>query len=419
MRLDPLSIALYMQRTMGYVIRALAQKKRFWKVQHVTYVDGKQRIRDVPDTDYARLGFRSSMTISEAQSRRDQLNAQGHVLRWEDARQEINKKLQREEKVLDAYLDRDDVREFEEKVLFASESMGAIKRNKVDSHWRKARRMLTQIKLEPQDWEFHSKRFYDVFRKEEQSPSYSQKVIAILNLWGKFHCRKYGKFFEPLKFPRGHEKEKISDAYYDKYQQGRVSDPITPSQLEAQRSAMLPEWYNWFYLSVWFGLRPIEVDSLKKPSGPKTWHAGVKGGIPFLAIYQSKLTGVPRDKRTKVIPCIVPEQVRGLKIIETGDFKRPSHSRHIKKWFTEYTTLLGGRKGFEALMESLGQVLEDYTNWMGHQSIDRTWKNYKNKQKINFKQVTRTTQLSTEHDYSTLDLAAAAPRSRKRPTQQQ
>lgn len=403
---------------MGYVIRKLAQKKRTWKLQHVTYSGDRQSIRDIQETEYARLGFKASMTITEAQGRRDQLNAQGHLLRWEDARQQVNKRLEREEKTLDAYLDRRDVREFEETVLFASEGMSAIKRNKVDSHWRKARRMLSAIQLEPQDWDFHAKRFYDSFKTAKVSPSYSQKVIAILNLWGKYHCRKYGKFFEPLKFPRGHEKEKISDAYYDKHQQGRVSDPITPSDLEGQRSAMLPEWYNWFYLSVWFGLRPTEVDSLKKPSGPKTWHAGVKGGTAFLALYQSKLTGVPRDKRTKVIPCIVPEQVRGLKIIEMGDFRRPSHSRHIKKWFTEHTTLYGGRKGFESLMLSLGQSLEDISNWLGHQSIERTWRNYKNKQTINFKPVTRTTPLSNEHDYSTLDLESQASQKRKRPTRQ-
>lgn len=403
---------------MGYVVRVLAQKKRAWKIQHATFANAGRKIRDIQESEYARLGFRVDMTLEEARARRDQLNAQDHLHRWEDARQEINKRLQREERVLDAYLDHNDVKEFEEGVLFASESMGSIKRNKTDSHWRRARRFLTQLKIEPDSWDFHSKRFYEAFRKVNLSPSYTQKIIAILNLWGKFHCRKYGKYFEPLKFPRGHEKEKIADAYYDTREHGRVSDAITPGDVERNRSSMLEPWYNWFYLSVWFGLRPIEVDTLTKPSGPRTWHAGVKGGVPFLAVYQSKLTAVPRDKRTKVIPCIVPEQVRGLKIIEKGNFRRPSHARHIKKWFNENTTLYGGRKGFEQLMMSLGQQLEDISNWMGHQSIDRTWRSYKNKQAINFKPVTRSAQLSAEHDYSTLDLDEPAPRARKRPAQQ-
>jgi hypothetical protein len=388
---------------MGYVIRKLAQKKRTWKVQHVTYVDGKQRIRDIQDTEYARLGFRVDMTLEDAQSRRDQLNAQGHVLRWEDARQEINRRLQREERTLDAYLDRKDVSEFEQTVLFASAGMDAVRRNKIDSHWRRARRVLTELKLEPQDWNYHSKRFYAAFQRDSLSPSYTQKVISILNLWGKFHCRKYGKYFEPLKFPRGHDKEKIADAYYDENEHGRVSDPISPGELERHKLSMRTAWFNWFYLSVWFGLRPIEVDLLKKPTGPRTWHAGVKGGVPFLGVYQTKLTSVPRDKRTKIIPCIVPEQVRALKIIEEGNFRRPSHTRHIKKWFSENTTLYGGRKGFQQLMLSLGQQIEDISNWMGHQSIDRTWRSYKNKQAINFKPVTRAAQPSTQHDYSTLD----------------
>lgn len=400
--LDPLSDALYMQRIMGYVVRKLTSKKRVWKLQFVTYAGDKQQIRDIPETEFARLGFKLGMPIKDAQARRDQLNAQGHLNRVEEKRGEISKRLAHEERTLDAYLDRNDVREFEETVLFASQGMGQAKQNKTDSHWRKGRRILIQLKIEPQDWAYHSKRFYDSFGRSKLSPSYSQKVIAILNLWGKFHCRKYGKYFEPLKFPRGYDKERIADAYYDKNEQGRVSDPILPAQLEKHRNSMTPEWFNWFYLSIWFGLRPIEVDALIKPSGPRTWHAGVKDGTPFLSIYQSKLTAVPRDKRTKIIPCIVPEQVRGLKLIDAGEFKRPSHTRHIKGWFSEHTTLYGGRKGFESLMLSLGQSIEDISNWMGHQSIERTWRSYKNKQTINFKPVTRPKVLSKKHDYTTL-----------------
>lgn len=375
---------------MGYVIKKLTTKRRSWKVQFVTFKDDSQQARDLPDTEYLRLGFHDGMTIDQAKARRDQLNSQLHIAATEEKRISISKRLDKEERVLDAYLDRKDVAEFEQTILFARlESDNPKNRSKVDSHWRMARRIVCELKLEPQDWEFHRKRFYDAFAKRKMSPSYVQKIIAILNLWGRYHSRKYRKFFELLPFPRGHEKERIADRYYDENEHGNVSEPITPDMLAKAEGRMMPEWYNWFYLSVWFGLRPFEVDQLAKPSGPRTWTIGVKAGVPFLAVYQTKLSAVPRDKRTKFIPCIVKEQTEGLRIIREEKFQRPSHNRHIHPYFGEHVTLYGGRKGFSQLMRSLGQSIEDYTVWLGHQTMERTFKDYKDKQAINFTPVKR------------------------------
>lgn len=43
-----------------------------------------------------------------------------------------------------------------------------------------------------------------------------------------------------------------------------------------------------------------------------------------------------------------------------------------------------GRKGFTDLMLSFDQTLENIAAWMGHASIERTWKHYKNKDIVNF-----------------------------------
>lgn len=390
---------------MGYAVRKLNTKKRSWKVQFIDYEGGGQSIRDLPESEFIRLGFVASMTFDEACKRKDQLNAQGHVQRNEVKRGAIAKRIDREEQVLDAYLDKGDVKEFEDSILFVSlEANEFTKRNKLDSHWRRARRILVELKLEPQDWDYQKKRFYEIFTRSKISPDYAKKIIGILNLWGRFHCRKYGKYFEPLGSPTGRDKERIADAYYDKAGQGRVSDPITPQILEHKKSVLKPEWYAWFYLSIWFGLRPFEVDALLKPTGSRTWHVGVENGTPYLAVYQTKLVGIPRDKRTKKIPCILPEQVYGLKVIEQGKFKRPSHSRHVQRHFGENVTLYGGRKGFQQLMRSYGQALEDIATWMGHQSIEQTWRSYKDKQALNFTPVLKQPKAtSKELDYSTLD----------------
>jgi len=375
---------------MGYNIKRLPYIKRSWKLQFISYDDNKRAIRDLSETEYARLGFQASMTYDQACARKDQLNAQGHIKRTEEKRVVISKRLDAEEKVLDAFLSATDVQEFEQTVLLAGlEAIDFAKRNKLESHWRKARRILSKLKFEPQDWDFHKRRFYEVFAHDAMSPSYVKKIIGVLNLWGRFHCRKYGKFFVPLKSATGREKERIADAYYEENGQGNESDPITPAQLESVRSQMAPEWYNWFYLSIWFGLRPGEVNNLKKPQGPKTWHVGVENGVPFLAVYQTKLTGIARDKRTKFIPCIVAEQVAALKIIESGQFQQASHVRHIRKYFGENTTNYGGRKGFEDLMRSLGQAMEDFYQWLGHQNMNRTYRDYKNKKSLRFRPVVR------------------------------
>lgn len=373
-----------------YVVRKLAAKKRPWKVQWVVYKGDAQVTRDLPETEFQRLGFHAEMTLEQAKARRDQLNAQAHLQATEEKRVAIGRRLEREEKTLDAYLDRSDVAEFEQTILFARlESDSPRNRAKVDSHWRMARRIICELKLEPQDWEFHRKRFYDAFAKRKLSPSYTQKIIAILNLWGRYHSRKYRKFFELLPFPRGHEKERIADRYYDKNEHGNVSEPITPEMLANVEGRISPEWYHWFYLSVWFGLRPFEVDQLAKPPDPRTWTIGAAGGAPFLAVYQTKLSAVPREKRTKIIPCIVKEQTEGLRIIREETFTRPSHNRHIHPYFGEHVTLYGGRKGFAQLMRGLGQSIEDYTSWLGHQTMERTFKDYKDKQAINFTPVKR------------------------------
>jgi integrase len=56
----------------------------------------------------------------------------------------------------------------------------------------------------------------------------------------------------------------------------------------------------------------------------------------------------------------------------------------LKKLFGGQTTCYSGRKGFTDLMQSNGQKLEDISLWLGHRSIEMTWKHYKDKKAIQF-----------------------------------
>lgn len=98
----------------------------------------------------------------------------------------------------------------------------------------------------------------------------------------------------------------------------------------------------------------------------------------MLWVYQTKLMSVPPRYRWKLIPIVFEGQMDAVKIIESGDFKRPL-SKCVRHHFGSYTTLYGGRKGFTDLMLDHQQQLENISQWMGHFSIERTWRSYKSR----------------------------------------
>lgn len=59
--------------------------------------------------------------------------------------------------------------------------------------------------------------------------------------------------------PRGYDRRRLLEAYHDS-NNGKTSDPINPKQLEEVKENFSLEQYNWIYLTVWLGLRPLEAD---------------------------------------------------------------------------------------------------------------------------------------------------------------
>lgn len=73
-----------------------------------------------------------------------------------------------------------------------------------------------------------------------------------------------------------------------------------------------------------------------------------------------------------------------LGFIENSKLQRPC-LKTLKKYLKDQKiSLYGGRKGFTDLMLSYGQKIEDISVWMGHTSIEVTWRYYKNKLKVSF-----------------------------------
>jgi hypothetical protein len=129
-------------------------------------------------------------------------------------------------------------------------------------------------------------------------------------------------------------------------------------------------------LTVWLGLRPKEVENLRDEN---LWRIETLiTGRKILWVFQTKVIALPPEDRWKPIPLLFDEQEFALRIIEGRNFKRPL-SKTMKRYFGSGIDLYGGRKGFVDLMLSRGQTLENISIWMGHSTVARTWRSYKNK----------------------------------------
>jgi hypothetical protein len=362
---------------MAYRVSKVVRKKGpQFKIRFEWFDVGDRHSRDIPKEEWVRHGFYESMSWEEANAQKDSLNAAEHLKRHQERRNKIAARMDDEERAQLAYLPGPLIREWEAK-MFGRTHVD----KKLPSYWKVAKDILCRLKLEPNAWVDNQGMFFDHFASRQYSVSYVQKLIHVLNGWGAFYSRKTQKFFDPLPYPSGRERERIADANYGATGAGnKESDPLTPEMLEAKRSTLKPEHYHWLYMSVWWGLRPSEVDSFKDE---KFYKIERHGKIQVLGVYQAKLSSISREKRWKLIPCFLPEQKTALKILTTQPFKRPL-SKTVANRFGERVGLYGGRKGFVDLMQSHGQSLEDISQWMGHTSIERTWKNYKNKQKVRY-----------------------------------
>lgn len=168
-------------------------------------------------------------------------------------------------------------------------------------------------------------------------------------------------------------------AYYEKERKTRQpSRPLTPESLASVKGELNESNHNWLTLSVWLGLRPQEVDNLK--SGERWTTEKLADGKELLWVFQPKIVALPIEDRWKPIPILFEEQAIAPDILRRGDFRRPI-VKTMRKHFGEGVDLYAGRKGFTDLMLGKGHSLENISVWMGHSTLERTWKSYKNRRR--------------------------------------
>jgi hypothetical protein len=368
----------------GYVIRKLQAKTRSWKVQYQSRIGGPLKTRDVKETELLALGFKPEMSLEEARSIVASLNVREGNERLGRKKLAIRERLESETRALDAWFPKTDLTEFEGRELYRLIKPDTVAHQKRAIHWKAAKETIASVELEPSEWGQERARFYDYFLEREWSPSYVQKIVPLVNKWGSFYSRRRKLYFEPVPLPDGNDLEVLAEAYHER-RAGltQESKPLSPQALERARSKLEPGQYAWLYLTVWLGTRPLETDNFKKPQGRRAWELKYKGKTPVLWVYQTKLhgKGLTEAQRIKPIPLICKEQLRCLEIIQSGRFKRPlvkTIVRHCGEGINTY----GGRKGFTDLWLARGQSLENISIWLGHRSIERTWKSYKDKETV-------------------------------------
>jgi len=371
---------------MRFVIKSLKTKKSDpkWKVQLRSYKQediekygkpgqkSKTVERDLPKHEWERYGFMFNMSLEEAKEKAKQWNAQKKLDDERKARFAREERLKEEALLESAFLPSLLVTKFEEKLLDDSDfsAKEEFLRSKQMSHWRTCKKLITAIEIEIEDWEDKAKHFYKYFIKNNWSLSYSEKLIMMLNRWGKFCSKQQRAYFSEIPFPRGRNKEKIVDNHYESTDTTKESAPLKLSDLEKAKENLKEDQYNWMYVSLWFGLRPSEIDSLIDGEG-KTWKLGTQDGVKVFKVYQSKLTGIAKEKRWKLIPCIFNEQLEALKFVKSQKLDRPlvkTIKRHVGEKYTTYA----GRKGFETLLHKRSIPYEAISSYLGHASVDRT-----------------------------------------------
>ena len=355
-----------------------------WRVRRVFYVNGERKHKSVPFTALSALGFSDSMTLEQAKARAAQLNAEGAVKRKEQASLVgIATRVERDRLHHSAFIP-DDLNNQFLKWLEVNTSGTADYVQKQKSVWGAAKKAIIATQLLPENFASHKKQIFRHFASKNQAPAYVKKIIGLMNLYGKFCARLMGKYYEPIDEPRGSESSMLADAYQKSKRYVGPSDPLTPEVLALLKDKLPVEQYNWLYISLWFGLRPIEVDLVIRDRARRDWSIEVGEGCDVLRVYQSKLTSLKHDERFKLIPVKYKEQRTALAMIIAGNASPPLCKTIRAYSGLENLKLYGGRKHFTDLMREKGENIDDVSAWMGHTTTGMTLSKYKDKKRVSY-----------------------------------
>lgn len=359
---------------MSYYVRKTAKG---WCVAKQIFVNGQRQQKAVPREAWGQLGLSANMSIQDAQEVVRLLNKQGSAEKWARVRAISNHK--QLELISSAYLPERQCKAFQEHLTSTYDPTGS---RKLLSHWHAVQKLIAACELSPARFASDKQKVFNWMRKQTISLDYAKKLVRVLDLFGNWMLPDA---YRPVGRIPAIEAQRLRDAHLDA-DANQASEPLTPQDLIKLKEAGLPEkQLRWLECTIWFGLRPGEVDRLRHSKlGYKTeFDKALK--ILILSIYQAKLVSVPREQRWKHIPVFLPEQVQLLKYIDAGgELKRPLN-KVLKRHLGRQVTCYGGRKGFIDLMLHHNQALEDVSAWLGHQSIEMSWRRYRNRARVNFK----------------------------------
>jgi integrase len=371
-----------MESAGSFYVRKSPTNRSGWRLMRQSFIDGKRIHKTIKKIALHALGFTATMTIEQAQARAKQLNAETSIKREETMRiTRIAERVDRDQLFHAAFIPEETNVQF--LVWLDQNTSGkAGYKEKMRIHWSSAKKAIISLGLRPEDYATNARRFYIYFTAQEYSFSYTQKLLRTINLYGIFVSRLIGKYFEEIPGPHGHDREMINDAYLDSDSYFGASEPLTPELLEAMKTSISEPQYRWLWCSIWFGLRPSELDAILEDRQRKLWRIE-EGEVDVLWVYQPKLTSLPRPKRWKPIPILFDEQRVAVDFLFGGDCDKPL-TKTIQKYTGQHCTLYAGRKGFTDLMLEKGQRLEDVAQWLGHTNIQMTWSHYKDKRRVGF-----------------------------------
>lgn len=332
----------------------------------LTWRKGNEKPRNVSkESDEAiKAGFRPDMTLEQAQIRAKQLQAESWVELKAKQAARAKAVLERYAKLRSAFLTDEDAFQFEREYL------GEYKIRR--PHWNTMQRIIVDVGIHPSQWHKQKSKLYDQFRLKRCSANYAKKLLRYLNLWGYFLCEKQNKAWMKVDGLDGVWRNKLERARHP----GGASLPLTPKMLEDAKKDIAEEHYNWLFISVWFGLRPEEVDQLRMKRG-KLWDLKTDSELGFiLEVYQTKLEkrGVKEEHCWKAIPTLFPEQLKAVEIIQSQNFKRPAGKggKFMRHVFGNGYSLYAGRNNFSGMLRDRGRTQEERKHWMGHLSVSTT-----------------------------------------------
>lgn len=329
----------------------------------------------------ASLGFSDHMTPAEAKAHAKKLNALSAIERKQQASQ-----VKAAERLTDLItIERSIVpKELSEQFISHIEKNwygGQYNLRKMILHWNLVQAILTKLKLQPHEFFEKKNDFYKHFEREKFSKSYVEKILKVVNAWGEFYSQQSKTYYKRIPNPKGIVLEAIVDA---SDADGLGAAPLALETLRGMKSRLPVGQWEYMRATLWLGLRPSDLDAIiEDPSYMKT---RTQSGTIILSVYQPKLTSVKKEKRWKHIPLFHPEMKAAYQDIKNKVVDKPL-VKTLKSAAPNIPTigLYSGRKGFTDLMLSLDQTLENISLWLGHTSIERTWRNYKDKELVTFK----------------------------------